>query len=65
MRRILVIISCMLSRAGVSSFVVPRLVEDGLLLLIIDHHPLSLRIHPFGRLVPFLKRTAPIPIDST
>jgi hypothetical protein len=54
-----------LTRAGVSGFVVPRLVEDGLLLLIVDHHPLSLRIHLFGRLVPFVKRTAPIPIVST
>src|SRR5688500_2366758 len=55
----------LLTRAGVSGFVVPRLVEDGLLLLIVDHHPLSLRIHLFGRLVPFVKRTAPIPIEST
>jgi hypothetical protein len=55
----------LLTRAGVIGFVVPRLVEDGLLLIVVDHHPLSLRIHPFGQLVPFLKRTAPIPIEST
>jgi hypothetical protein len=55
----------LLTRARVSGFVVPRLVEDGLLLLIIDHHPLSLRIHLFGRLVPLMKRTALIPIEST
>jgi hypothetical protein len=51
--------------ARVSGLVVPRLVEDGLLLLIIDHHPLSLGIHLFGWLVPFEKRTALIPIEST
>jgi hypothetical protein len=55
----------LLTQAGVSGFVVSRLVEDGLLLLIVDHHPLSLRIHIFKRLVPFLKRTALIPIEST
>jgi hypothetical protein len=42
----------LLTRAGVSSFVIPWLVENGLLLLIVDHHPISLRIHLFGRLVP-------------
>jgi hypothetical protein len=54
-----------LIRARVIGFVVPQLIEDGLLLIVIDHHPLSLRIHLFGRLVPFVKRTAPIPIEST
>jgi hypothetical protein len=44
--------------------VIFRLIDEGLL-LIIDHNPLALRIHLFGRLVPFLKRTAPIPIEST
>ena len=38
----------LMTRARVRGLVVPRLVEDGLLLLIIDHHPLSLRIHLFG-----------------
>jgi hypothetical protein len=38
----------LLTRAGVIDFVVPWLVEDGLLLIVIDHHPLSLRIHLFG-----------------
>jgi hypothetical protein len=51
--------------ARVSGLVVPWLVEDGLILLIVDHHPLSLRIHLFERLVPFVKRTALIPIEST
>jgi hypothetical protein len=37
--------------AGVSGLVISWLVEDGLL-LVVDHHPLSLRIHLFGRLVP-------------
>jgi hypothetical protein len=55
----------LLTRAGVIGFVVPRLVEDGFLLLIVDHHPLALRIHLFGRLVPCVKRTALIPIEST
>jgi hypothetical protein len=41
------------------------IIDEGLLLLIIDHHPLAPRIHLFGRLVPFLKRTALIPIEST
>jgi hypothetical protein len=45
--------------------VIFRLVDERLLLLIIDHNPLSLRIHLFGRLVPSLKRTALIPIEST
>jgi hypothetical protein len=44
----------LLTRARVIDFVVPWLVEDG-----------PLRIHLFGRLVPFLKRTALIPIEST
>jgi hypothetical protein len=54
---LLLLVLLLLTRAGVSGFVVPRLVEDGLLLLIVDHHRLSLRIHLFGRLVPFVKRT--------
>jgi hypothetical protein len=54
-----------MTRARVSGLVVPWLVEEGLLLLVVDHHPLSLRIHLFGRLVPYVKRTAPIPIEST
>src|SRR6187455_1601246 len=53
------------ARARVSRLVIFGLVEEGLLLLIIDHNPLALRIHLFGRLVPFLKRTTPIPIEST
>jgi hypothetical protein len=53
------------ARARVGRFVIFRLVDEGLLLLIIDHNPLALRIHLFGRLVPFLKRTALIPIEST
>jgi hypothetical protein len=55
----------LVTRARVSGLIVSWLVEDGLLLLIIDHHPLSLRIHLLGRLVPFVKRMAPIPIEST
>jgi hypothetical protein len=62
---LLLSILLLLTRAGVIGFVVPWLVEDGLLLIVIDHHPLSLRIHLFGRLVPFLKRNALIPIEST
>jgi hypothetical protein len=62
---LLLSIVLLLTRAGVIDFVVPWLVEDGLLLIVVDHHPLSLRIHLFGRLVPFLKRTALIPIKST
>jgi hypothetical protein len=38
--------------AEVSGLVVSWLVEERLLLLIVDHHPLSLRIHLFGRLLP-------------
>jgi hypothetical protein len=59
---LLLSILLLLTQAGVVGFVVPCLVEDG---LVVDHHPLSLRIHLFGRLVPFVKRTAPIPIEST
>jgi hypothetical protein len=55
----------LMTRARVSGLIVSLLVEDGLLLLIVDHHPLSLRIHLFGRLVPFVKRMALIPIEST
>ena len=36
-----------------------------LLLLIVDHHPLTLRIHLFRAISPFVKRTTPIPIEST
>jgi hypothetical protein len=53
------------ARARVSRLVIFWIVDEGLLLLIIDHHPLALRIHLFGRLVPYVKRTAPIPIEST
>jgi hypothetical protein len=42
----------LVTRAWVSGLVISWLVEDGLLLLVVDHHPLSLRIHLFGRLVP-------------
>jgi uncharacterized membrane protein (DUF441 family) len=45
-------IPLLMTRALVSGFVVSWLVEEGLLLLIVDHHPLALRIHLFGRLVP-------------
>jgi hypothetical protein len=62
---LLLSIFLLLTRAGVIDFVVPWLVEDGLLLIVVDHHPLSLMIHLFGRLVPFLKRTTLIPIEST
>jgi hypothetical protein len=53
------------ARARVGRLVILRLVDEGLLLLIIDHDSLPLRIHLFGQLVPFLKRTALIPIEST
>jgi hypothetical protein len=53
------------ARARVSRFVIFWIVDEALLLLIIDHHPLALRIHLFGRLVPYVKRTALIPIEST
>jgi hypothetical protein len=55
----------LVTRARVSGLVISWLVEDGFLFLIVDHHPLSLRIHFFGRLVPYVKRTAPIPIENT
>jgi hypothetical protein len=55
----------LVTRARVSGLVISWLVEDGHLLLVVDHHPLSLRIHLFGRLVPYVKSTAPIPIEST
>jgi hypothetical protein len=54
----------LMTRAKVNGLVVPWLVEDGLLLLIVDHHPHSLRIHLFGRLVPFVKRTTLIQIGA-
>src|SRR5688572_24072211 len=40
------------ARAHVGRLVILGLVDEGLLLLIIDHNPLALRIHLFGRLVP-------------
>jgi chemotaxis protein histidine kinase CheA len=45
---LLLTVLLLMTRARVSGLIVPWLVEDGLLLLIIDHHPLSLRIHLFG-----------------
>jgi hypothetical protein len=36
------------TRACFSGIVISRLIEEGLLLLVVDHHPLSLRIHLFG-----------------
>src|SRR5688572_10653217 len=51
--------------ARVGRLVILRLVDEGLLLFIVDHDSLPLRIHLFGRLVPFLKRTTLIPIEST
>jgi hypothetical protein len=45
------------ARARVSRLVIFWINDEGLLLLIIDHHPLALRIHLFGRLVPYVKRT--------
>jgi hypothetical protein len=62
---LLLLVLLLVTRARVSGLIVSWLVEYGLLLLIVDHHPLSLRIHLFGRLVPFVERTAPIPIEST
>src|SRR5699024_2633213 len=53
------------ARARVVGFVIFWLVDEGLLFLVIDHDSLPLRIHLFGRLVPFLKRTTLIPIEST
>src|SRR5688572_31945612 len=53
------------ARARVVGLVIPWLVDEGLLFLVVDHNPLAFRIHLFGRLVPFLKRTALIPIEST
>ena len=41
-----------MTRARVGRLVILRLIEDRLLLIVVDHHPLSLRIHLFGRLVP-------------
>jgi hypothetical protein len=41
------------ARARVGRLLILRLVDEGLLLLIIDHDSLPLRIHLFGRLVPF------------
>ena len=62
---LLLSIFLLLTRAGVIDFVVPWLVEDGLLLIVVDHHPLSLRIHLFGQLAPYVKSTTLIPIEST
>jgi hypothetical protein len=64
-RLLLLPIFASVARARVGRLVILRLVDEGLLLLIVDHNPLALRIHLFGRLVPFLKRMAPIPIEST
>jgi hypothetical protein len=44
-----------MTRAGVGRLVIFGLVDEGLLLLIVDHYPLALRIHLFGRLVPLLE----------
>jgi hypothetical protein len=55
----------LMTRARVSGLVVSRLVVEGLLFLVVDHHPLSLRIYLFGRLVPYVKRMALIQIEST
>jgi hypothetical protein len=41
-----------MARARVGRLVILRLVNEGLLLLIVDHDSLPLRIHLFGRLVP-------------
>jgi hypothetical protein len=41
-----------MTRARVQGLIISWLVDDGLLCLVVDHHPLSLRIHLFGRLVP-------------
>ena len=40
------------ARAGVGRLVIFGLVDEGLLLLVVDHDSLPLRIHLFGRLVP-------------
>ena len=62
---LLLLVLLLVTRARVSGLIVSWLVEDGLLFLVVDHHPLSLRIHLFERLVPCVKRTALIPIEST
>ena len=41
-----------MARAGVGRLVIFGLVDEGLLLLVVDHDSLPLRIHLFGRLVP-------------
>jgi hypothetical protein len=64
-RLLLLPIFSFVARARVGRLVIFRLVDEGLLLFIIDHNPLALRIHLFERLVPFLKRTTLIPIEST
>jgi hypothetical protein len=46
-------VSSFVARARVRRLVIFRLIEDRLLLIVVDHHPLSLRIHLFGRLVPY------------
>src|SRR5688572_13034531 len=40
------------ARARVVGLVIIWLVDEGLLFLVVDHHPLAFRIHLFGRLVP-------------
>jgi hypothetical protein len=51
-RLLLLPVFALVARARVGRLVILRLVEDRLLLVVVDHHPLSLRIHLFGRLVP-------------
>jgi hypothetical protein len=51
-RLLLLPIFSFVARARVGRLVIFRLIDEGLLFLIIDHDPLSLRIHLFGRLVP-------------
>jgi hypothetical protein len=58
-------VSFLMTRARVRGLIICWLVDDRLLCLVIDHHPLSLRIHLFGRLVHCVNRTALIPIEST
>jgi hypothetical protein len=48
---LLLLIFSFVARARVGRLVIFWLVDERLLLLIIDHNPLALRIHLFGRLV--------------
>ena len=43
------------ARALVGRLVIIGLVDEGLLFLVVDHNSLLLRIHLFGRLVPFFE----------